>query len=56
MTVKRRKLPTKPAQVQASDDGAQKMIGRNPILKTELIEKTVLPSNLFPHHRFDLPE
>ncbi len=46
-------LAAQPAQVQSGIDPAQQMIGRNHILEIERIEKTVLSTNRFAHHRFD---
>ena len=37
-------LPAQPAQVQNRVDLAQEVIGRNHVLKIELIKKTVLPT------------
>lgn len=48
-------LPTKPCQVQNTVDPTQQMIGRNPIVETELIEKSVLPTPRRSQHHQNPP-
>ena len=50
VAVERRDLRAEPAQIEDSVNPAQKMIGGNPVIKIELIEKPVLLSDCCPHH------
>jgi hypothetical protein len=50
VAVVRCKLGTKPAQVENRVDPTQQVIARNPIIQTELVKQTILPSQPLTHH------
>jgi hypothetical protein len=55
VAVEARKLGPNPAQIQNRVELAMEMVGGYHIVETELVEKLILSSRLFTHHRSALP-
>jgi len=51
--IRRRQLPAKPTQIDYTVDPARQMIARHHVIKTKLIEQTLLPTHLLTHYDSD---